>query len=136
MPQQIQSAVDQAVYTDFRTDFLVHPVTGDLVLVLDEDDVSQSLENLVKTNFYEVPFSPLLGSNITSQMFELPSTLVQTITAEDVRTLIANHEPRANLIDVQVQDYPDLYGLAVTITYSLVNSGEAVVLSVFLERVR
>ena len=50
--------------------------------------------------------------------------------------VIENYEPRANIIDILVEDRIDLNAIAITVAFEIVNDPDAVVLDVILERVR
>ena len=50
--------------------------------------------------------------------------------------VIENYEPRANIIDILVEDRIDLNAIAITVAFEVINDPDAVVLDVILERVR
>ena len=50
--------------------------------------------------------------------------------------VIENYEPRANIIDILVEDRIDLNAIAITVACEVINDPDAVVLDVILERVR
>ena len=53
-----------------------------------------------------------------------------------VREVIQNYEPRAQVIDVLVEDRPEANALTVSIAFYVHNDPNPVVLDVILERVR
>ena len=55
---------------------------------------------------------------------------------QTILNTIQNHEPRAKVIDVLVEDRIDLNAISLTIAFEILNDSEAVVLDVLLERVR
>jgi len=57
-------------YSDIPTNFDVHPVKEDLVLVTNESAVKRSIRNLLLTDPYERFFNPLIGSGIRQTLFE------------------------------------------------------------------
>ena len=48
-------------YSDLNLNMLLHPVTGDLLKLTDEDAVKRSIRNLVLTYNYERFYNPDLG---------------------------------------------------------------------------
>lgn len=129
-------AHDTAVYSDLDLGFIAHPITGQLTKKQNREAVRQSVKSLVLTDFYERPFKSDIGCGIRSYLFELftPATKQQMQTA--IREVIRNHEPRASIIDVLVEDRPDLNAVTVSLAFFIVNDPDPVVLDVILERVR
>ena len=67
----------QPVFKDIPLSFTAHPVTGNVKALTNRDAVKQSVKNIVLTNFYERPYSPNLGGNILSQLFENMDSITQ-----------------------------------------------------------
>ena len=88
------------------------------------------------TNFYERPFQPLFGGNITSLLFENFTGSTLATTKQIVSTAIKNYEPRAILHDVVLSGNPDSNELSVKIVFSTKNRTEPDILDIILERVR
>jgi phage baseplate assembly protein W len=126
----------EIVYSDIDATFFAHPIRKDIVRKVNRDAVKQSVKSLVLTNFYERPFKPDIGCNIKGLLFELftPSTRQQVRRA--IEETISNYEPRAEIIDILVQDYQDSHALSVTIAFFVLNDPEPVTLDILLERVR
>ena len=64
-----------AKYTDLNTDFKTIPGTKKLKVVKDNEAIKASLKNIVRTNSFDRPFQPNIGSNLRSLLFE-PMTSV------------------------------------------------------------
>ena len=124
------------IYSDFRTSFDFHPITKDLIVITNEASVTQAIVNLLLTNYYERPYSPTVGGNLTGQMFELISPTEQIVLINSITETIQNFEPRAIIIDVQVAPDSSNYQYLATITFSLLNSQQPTTVSVPLTRVR
>jgi len=124
------------IYSDMRTDFAFHPITKDLIVITNEASVTQAIVNLLLTNYYERPYSPTVGGNLTGQMFELISPTEQIVLINSITETIQNFEPRAIIIDVQVAPDSSNYQYLATITFSLLNSQQPTTVSVSLTRVR
>ena len=130
------SEPNQVIYSDFDNLFVSNPITKQLNKKVNRDAVKQSVKNLVLTDFYERPFQSDIGCNIRGYLFEPFTSHPQEQIKQAVINTIENYEPRANLIDILVEDRLDLNGLSLTIAFEIVNDPEAVVLDVLLERVR
>lgn len=131
-----RTGLSEVVYSDFKTGFSVHPVKGDLVLNTNEDSVKRSIRNILLTNYYERPFQPLFGGNITALLFENFTGSTIATTKQQVSTAIKNYEPRAILHDVIISGRPDTNELSVKIVFSTKSRTEPDVLDLILERVR
>lgn len=126
----------KTVFSDLDIAFIAHPITQQLTRKKNREAVRQSVKALVLTDFYERPFKSDVGCGIRRYLFELftPSTKQQMQNA--IREVITNHEPRAELIDVLVEDRPDIHAVTVSLAFFIVNDPDPVVLDVILERVR
>ena len=126
-----------AQYTDINLDFEPHPVTGDVVILKDANAIKRSLRNLVLTNFYEHPYDKDLGTGIRALLFEnFDSDAITVAVSERVKFVVARYEPRVELIDVIVTDYPDNNAINIEIKFFAGSSIEPQDVSVMLERVR
>ena len=125
------------VFKDFNFNFERHPVTGDIAKLTDISSVKASVKNLILTNYYERGFHPEIGSNVRSILFEPVSPLVADVLERNVKDVINNFEPRAELIEVLSDAQIDNNRYDVTIKFYLVNSASGVQsVNLFLERLR
>lgn len=126
----------QNIYSDLTTNFNIHPVKGDLVLLSNEVAVKRSIINLMYIEPYEKFFSPNVGAGLKSYLFENISSDTEFIIREKIIETIVNYEPRANLINVSVTaDYENSMYIA-SIIFSVLNNINPVTLEVILRRVR
>ena len=124
------------VFSDFKTNFTIHPVSGDLARDTNLDAIKTSVKNLVLTNRFDRPFRPLLGSGVRENLFELFDALTEENIRDAIIETIENYEPRAELLDVQVNANEDRNNLEVNIIFRAVNNTKPTTLTVFLERIR
>lgn len=75
---------------------------------------------LVKTNIYERPFNPLLGSRINKILFENFDAGLSSTLEEEIRVLITNFEPRIILNSVDAIDDIDNNSISITINYTII----------------
>lgn len=123
------------IYSDFRTDFAAHPVTGDIALVTNEDSVAQEIRSICLTSTSE-RWSQKLGGNIRAYLFELPSIITAEGLRNDITMLIQNHCERAQEVFVSVLFMPDNNLYQCTITYACLNSSGRSKLNILLKRIR
>jgi phage baseplate assembly protein W len=123
-------------FSDFALSFQSHPVTGDIVMVTGVQAVVQAVVNLVQINHFEVPFHPEIGGNVRKLLFENIDPITANLLSEEVKNVITNFEPRAQIINVLVEANLDNNGYNVTLQFYVVNNVSPITVSVFLERLR
>ena len=123
-------------YSDLDLDFIAHPATGDVVRKFGEDAIKRSLRNLVLTNFYEKPFRPGIGSNVTKLLFENATPIVSNLISDAIRNIAMNYEPRIDIQQVSVKFNDSENGYNVSIVFVILNRNEPVNINLFLERIR
>lgn len=121
MPIQQTINISRA-YRDININFKRNPVTGDLVILKNEDAIKKSVINLIRTKFNERFFQPRIGTTIESMLFELDSNSLKIETAiiNDVQTVLKNYEPRVSLTETIVNISPDENSLEVKVIYDIV----------------
>ena len=123
-------------YSDLDLDFIAHPTTGDVVRKFGEDAIKRSLRNLILTNFYEKPFRPGIGSNVTKLLFENATPIVSNLISDSIRQVVRNYEPRVDIRQIAVQFDDQNNGYNVTIAFIILNNNLPVTINLFLERIR
>ena len=111
-----------------------HPVTGDLILNSDERAIAQSLRFLVLTNIGERIYEPLIGGNITHDLFSLLTPQKLLLIEERVKTLVRNFEKRVDLIGVDVVSFDDT--IHIKVFYAIRNNEETQVADIYIKRDR
>jgi len=128
------------IYKDLSLFFTPNPVSGDVTMVTDVQDIKRSVRNLVMTNRFEKPFHPEVASHVRDLLFEPFSPVTINLLRNRIETVLTNYEPRVTLTDVEVED-PDFQRmdnneLNVRIFFTLKNDPEIQTVDVLLERVR
>jgi phage baseplate assembly protein W len=126
----------QKIYSDIDLTFAKHPGKGDIVLSYDDQAVIRSVRGLLLTNFYERPFQPDVGSNLTGLLFENASTATANALEEEIKNVIANYEPRALVESVYVSASPDQNTYNVTLTFFIGNNTQPTNVTLLLTRNR
>jgi phage baseplate assembly protein W len=124
------------IYTDFKKNLEISPVSQDITLLKDEDAVKEAIQNLILTDRGERLMQPNIGGNIRAMLFENITPAVLTLIEDQVRTTIELYEPRAELIDVIVSSNIDDNIVKVTIVFYVKNNQQPISVDVFLERTR
>ena len=128
------------IYKDLSLYFTPNPVSGDVTMVTDVQDIKRSVRNLVLTNRFEKPFHPEVASHVRDLLFEPFSPVTINLLRNRIETVLENYEPRVTLTDVEVED-PDFQRmdnneLNVRIFFTLKNDPEIQTVDVLLERLR
>lgn len=126
----------KTIFSDLDIGFIAHPVTRRLTRKINRESVKQSVKSLILTDFYERPFKSNIGCGIRSYLFELFTAVTKQQMEKSIREVIENYEPRAEIIDVLVEERPDLNALTVSVAFFISNDPNPIVLDVILERVR
>jgi phage baseplate assembly protein W len=123
-------------YSDFYSNFDLENVKKDLLSYKNEDSVKRSIRNILLTDKGERFFNPTFGSDIRKMLFENFSASTEQVVADLIKTAIGNHEPRANVLDVNVSGNPDQNSMYINIVFSVINKAEPVTLELILNRIR
>ena len=130
----ISSASKQ--YKDLDLNFLIHPVRKDINKHKDEMAVINSIKNLMMTNHYERPFQPDLGSNVRRLLFENLDKITAISMEREIRQVVQNYEPRAQIKTLDILPDVDNNGFSVRMEFYIMNMTDPVTINFFLERVR
>lgn len=122
-------------YSDIDGTFTLR-TSGDVYKKIDAAAVKQSVKNIVMTNRLEKPFNPKFGGNLQKILFELMDEDSEDLVENYVRTAIERYEPRAKVLEVDVNIPDGINTLNVRIVFQVVNSGETVTLDTRIIRVR
>lgn len=136
IPLQGQKFPARNLYKDFDLNFARHPLTGDLGVKTDAAAVKQALRTLVLTNFYERPFQPEIGSNVTKILFEPADVLTAVDLRQAIYEVIGNNEPRVTLQDVVVSDDRSKNAYNISVVFTLAGLGGSQETTIVLQRLR
>ena len=124
------------LFSDFTADLSPHPITGDVVRLRNERAIRESLRNIIMTNYGEALFQPNKGSNVNRAIFEMDDEVTANDLKYHMESTIAAHEPRVQLLDVNVQSLPEENKLGVQVIYVIINTQALQSLNLILRRVR
>lgn len=123
------------LFRDIDMSFTAKP-NGELFIKRDAAAVKQAVKNLIQTNHFEKPFLPFYGGNIRAQLFELANDDLDDELEDNIIYSIETFEPRAQILNIDVEVQPDLNSLRVTIEFKVVNSDEVITFSTVISRLR
>ena len=121
-------------YSDLTDDLDVNPLTCQLALVTNAEDVMNSLARLILFGRYDREYEDI-GGNIGKMLFEP----IDSLTAATIQQLViqsCKHEPRAIIGSIIVTPNVDQDYYVVTITFSMKNNPQPVVFTTILRRIR
>jgi phage baseplate assembly protein W len=124
------------IYSDFLTNFNLHPNTGNLLKRSDSQSVIRSIRNLLMTDQGERMFQPNLGSNVRKYLFENSSHITTNNLKDSITNTIKSYEKRANIVDIIVALSDDEHSYSIDIYFTVINNPTVVVFNVQLDRVR
>lgn len=123
-------------YSDFTIGFDLNPITGQLAKVTNEGAVGNAIKNLLMTELTERFYHPEIGSKINSLLFDLDDPETINLLRVTISETIRNHEPRAILNDLIINDDPDNHGVRIRVVYSLINIPEPYIVNLLIKRTR
>jgi phage baseplate assembly protein W len=123
-------------FRDLSMIFNAHPVSHDVVTKVDASAVKQSIRNLVLTMNYEKPFHPEKGCQIYGLLFENVDMVSLQIAKQSIINVITQYEPRANLIEVVLEDLSTQNAVNISIYFTVLNSDAVEQVDVFVDRLR
>lgn len=111
----------QEIYSDFHTSFEISPISGLLSRVTNEESVKQSIKNILLTELGERFYDSSKGSRLKQNLFELVDFINLDIMKSDIIQLLKAREPRANIMDIRVDDNIDNNTIGLTLVFSIIN---------------
>jgi phage baseplate assembly protein W len=123
-------------YSDFYTNFNVHPQNKRLAKYTNEESVKRSIRNLILTEKYDRLFQPEVGTRIGGLLFENMSDTTTDEIKKTVDETIQTYEPRARVLDIIVQANEPRNSYDVYIYFEVINSADPITLNLTLYRVR
>lgn len=116
----IQTKIKET-YKDIDLRFEAHPITGDIIKKTGADAILQSIRNLVMTAEGEFLGDLKIGGGASRLLFKNNDRLLTYDLRKRVIDIIKNHEPRAEIKDVDVFDSPDRKTVFVKVVFYALN---------------
>ena len=125
-----------ANYTDLNIDFKTVPGTKKLKVVKDNEAIKASLNNIIRTNSFDRPFQPNIGSNLRSLLFEPMTSVTRNRIISRIESTIQSLEPRAQEYEVNVEELPEQNEYRIEIKFYVQDQLEPIEFETYLSRVR
>ena len=124
-------------YRDLDLFFGRKPISKDINILTDVENIKRAVKNLVLTNIYEKPFHPEIASGVRDMLFENMTPLTSIVLTKKVEDVIENFEPRVRLMGVSARPNLDRNEYEMTIEFFIKNFPTTLItVDVFLERLR
>lgn len=123
-------------YKDLDLDFGRNVVTNDVNKLTDVEAIKRSVRNLIQTNHFERPFHPELGGNVRALLFEPLNMFTAMNLERKIAEVIANFEPRVQLIQVNAKPDEERNSFLVSISFNILGVAQGVTIETMLERLR
>ena len=114
----VQRVVQQ--FKDISASFQINPLNRDLIQLKNANAIARSIRNLIMTVPGERPFNPVLGSQVTSLLFENLDKLTASSIKSEIINTVSNFEPRVRLNEVIVKAQPNNNQFDVQIQYYII----------------
>jgi hypothetical protein len=90
-------------YRDIDLTLTLHPLTRDITDKFDDIAIKRSLRNLMQLEKWDIPFSPDKYNPISESLFELTSTITESVIKKKLEWLITvETRIKVNNIDVHL----------------------------------
>ena len=123
-------------YKDLDLDFGRNVITNDVNKLTDVEAIKRSVRNLIQTNHFERPFHPELGGNVRALLFEPLNMFTAMNLERKIAEVIANFEPRVQLIQVNAKPDEERNSFLVSISFNILGVAQGVTVETMLERLR
>lgn len=122
-------------YKDIDFSLTKHPITNDISVKTDISAIKQSLKNLFQLKPYDKPMHPEI-SGVYDLLFEPLDSITKFQFEQRSKKLINDYEPRIELENLNIVEYPNENGIHVCITFRIKNLNQLESIDLFLERKR
>ena len=104
-------------FTDFDLNFLPHPLSGDLPLKVNLDDIKQALLTLFYLDKYDVPFDMDAYSNVRKYLFDHLNAITASNLQTRIEWLIKKYETRVQVHSISVKPNANEDGYDIYVVY-------------------
>jgi phage baseplate assembly protein W len=119
VPQYTRNIKQRVVYKDFTPNLTLLPITGELLILKNDQAVAQSIRNLVLTYNGERYYNQQVGSTVSRDLFEMVDDFTLDRIKNSIISTINNFEQRAINVVVNVEGKPTDNFVNVTIQFGI-----------------
>ena len=121
-------------YQDVSFTMFKHPMNRDVGKKTAASAVKQAIEALLKTNHYERPMQPHIGSDIKKLLFEPMDNITSELLKSEVTQAVTRLEPRASILNTKVTPQYENNRYVVRIIFSIESTQKPEQMEVLLDR--
>lgn len=129
-------ATNTRTYKDFDISFIKHPITKDIAMKYDDEDIKASIRNLLLTSNYERPFHSEIGSRLKALLFEPITPVLYSVIKREVLNVVESFEPRATILDAITTYLPDENAITINVIFRINGTSMISNTNVTLEKTR
>ena len=123
-------------YRDLDLNFLIHPITKDLVLKTDVNAIIASVKNIILATSGEFLWEPYMGGGASSLLFELNLPLLKIKMHDQIVNNLTQFEPRIEISSLVINDMNNGNGIEIVLTFYALNNSTPVTTTIPLMRTR
>tara|TARA_B100000519_G_C13866507_1_gene261501 strand:- start:102 stop:491 length:390 start_codon:yes stop_codon:yes gene_type:complete len=128
-------SIANRTYKDMAFSMFANPMSGDMGKKTGASAVKGAILSILKTDFNERLFQPEFGSNIRALLFEQMNPITVERIKTEVREAVQRHEPRAQVIGVDVEAQEEQNRYVVKVLFNVASIAEPQELETVFERV-
>ena len=133
-PAQIVAKKRQ--HRDLDLNLNLHPIRKDIIPLVDDRAIKQSIKNLLLTNANERPFNLNSGANLRGILFEPNDAITRIRLRSAITQSIAAGEPRVIVQGINIEDRPDTNSYNIQVFFLITQSNIESDLELELRRLR
>lgn len=123
-------------WSDLDLSLTLHPIRKDVIPLRDDRAIKAAVKNLLLTNFFERPFQPSLGANLSGLLFEPADAITRVALRDNIRRVIDEHEPRVKILDIEVNNTQDETAYEITLRFLIKEYDTEEQVELVLRRIR
>ena len=128
-------SIANRTYKDMAYSMFANPMSGDVGKKTGAGAVKGAILSILKTDFNERLFQPEFGSNIRALLFEQMNPITVERIKTEVKEAVERHEPRAQVIGIQVEAQEEQNRYLVKILFNVTSVAEPQELETYFDRV-
>lgn len=132
----ITTVAKKKSWSDLDLSLIRHSITKDIVPLKDDRAIKNAVKNLILTNFYERPFLPELGGNLSALLFEPADHITKLELKEGIKDVVSFYEPRVRLLKVDIKDNTEKNEWIVNVHFRILELKAGATVQVALKRLR
>lgn len=127
---------ENTLYKDLDLTLLQHPLSRDVVPLINVNSIKRSIRHLFFLDKYDVPFNSNIEAGLKKLLFEPFGPVTESFLRSRVDWIIRTYEPRVDVKRIDVKPDQSETGYDVTIYFSVLSLNTDDKMDILLKRVR